>query len=97
MWISNRTRELPIPRRGANLLFGQISPKTEENWTGGTCPKFYYVHPSLAITRSTSVTPEVNLKNPLHTGNEGIHPGCETQGKCHRSPKQEYQWPHKKG
>ena len=42
----------------------------------------------LAIKRLAGVAPEVNLKNPLHTGKEarkqGIHPGFETQGRCHQ-------------
>ena len=39
----------------------------------------------LAINRSAGVTPEVNLKKPLHTGKEvpkqGIHPAFETLGR----------------
>ena len=39
----------------------------------------------LATKRSAGVTPEINLKNPLHTGNEthkwGIHPGCRQKCK----------------
>ena len=42
----------------------------------------------LAIKRSASVTPEVNLENPLHpgkeTGKRGIHPGFETNGRHHQ-------------
>ena len=34
--------------------------------------------------QSAGVTPEVNLRNTLHTGNE-------TQGRNHQRPKQEYQ------
>ena len=37
------------------------------------------------------VTPEVNLRNPLHTGDKackyGIQPGFETQSKCHQKSK----------
>ena len=33
-----------------------------------------------------SVTPEVNLRNPLHTGNKA-HPGFETQSRCHQKSK----------
>ena len=43
----------------------------------------------LAIKRSEGVTPEVNLRNPYDTDNEAgkqeIHPGFETQGRCHQS------------
>ena len=42
----------------------------------------------LATKRSVGVTPEVNLRNPLYTGDGackwGIHPGFETQGRCHQ-------------
>ena len=42
----------------------------------------------LAIKRSAGVAPEVNLRNPLCTGQtahkQGIHSGFETQGKCHQ-------------
>ena len=38
-----------------------------------------------AIKRSAGVTPEVNLRNPLHTGDKpkkgGIHPDFGTQGR----------------
>ena len=37
--------------------------------------------------RSAGVAPEVNLRNPLHTGEEAhnrwVHPGFETQGRHH--------------
>ena len=40
----------------------------------------------LAAKRSACVTPEVNLMNPLHTGDGacewGIHPHLETKGRC---------------
>ena len=43
----------------------------------------------LAIKRSAGVTPQVNLRNPYHTGDEAgkqeTHPGFETQGRCHQS------------
>ena len=42
----------------------------------------------LAVKRLAIVTSEVNLRNPLHTGDEvckqGIHPGFETQGRLHQ-------------
>ena len=42
----------------------------------------------LAIKRSAGVAPEINLRNPLHVGykacKQGIHPGFETQGRCHQ-------------
>ena len=44
----------------------------------------------LAVKRSTSVTPEVNLKNPLYAGDKvwkpGIHPGFENQKSKIRVP-----------
>ena len=49
----------------------------------------------LATKRSAGVTPEVNLRNPLHSCNKacklGIHCGFETQGR-HLNLKQ---WSHK--
>ena len=45
----------------------------------------------LFAKRSAGVTPEVNLKNPLHPGKEaceqGIYPGFETQGTWHQKSK----------
>ena len=45
----------------------------------------------LAAKRSAGVTPEMNLRNPSHAGDEaynsGIHPGFETQGRCHQKSK----------
>ena len=42
----------------------------------------------LATKRAAGVTPELNLRNPLHAGDksckQGIHPGIETQGKYHQ-------------
>ena len=53
----------------------------------------------LAIKRSASVAPEVNLRNPLHADedarNQGIHPGFETQSRRHQNSKKRYQWPQK--
>ena len=55
----------------------------------------------LAIKGPTGVTLEVNLRNPLHTGEEA----CKREGSTlalnsregiTRSPKQEYEWSHKK-
>ena len=41
----------------------------------------------LAVKRSAGGTLEVNLRNTLYEGKEehksGIHPGFETQGRCH--------------
>ena len=45
----------------------------------------------LAAKMSVGVTPQMNLKNPLHTGDEahkcGIHPGFDTQGRHHQKSK----------
>ena len=45
----------------------------------------------LAVKRSAGVPPEVNLRNPLHAGDEahkrGIHLGFETKAATTRSPK----------
>ena len=53
----------------------------------------------LAISRSTGVTLEVNLRNPLYAGKEacgwGMHPGFQTQGRCHQKSKTRV-LPHKK-
>ena len=54
----------------------------------------------LAAKRLAGVTPEVNLRNPLHAGEKacisGIHSGFETQVDGNRSPKQRSQWPYKR-
>ena len=55
----------------------------------------------LAAMRSARVEPEVNLNNPLHTGDEAaahkrIRPGFETQGRRRQKSKQEYRWLHRK-
>ena len=54
----------------------------------------------LGSKRSAGVAPEVNLRNPLHAGNKackrGIHPSFEPRADITRSPKQGYQWSHKK-
>ena len=54
----------------------------------------------LAIKRSAGVTPELNVRNPLHVGKEaskgGFHPGFETERRCHQKSKHGYQWPDKK-
>ena len=43
------------------------------------------------VKRSAGVALEVNLRNPLHAGDEahkwGIHPGFETQGRHHQKSK----------
>ena len=45
----------------------------------------------LGAKRSAGVAPEVNLRNPLHRGNEahkrGNHPRFETQGRYHQQSK----------
>ena len=45
----------------------------------------------LAVNRSASVTPVVNLTNSLHAGEEAhkqrIHPGFEIQGRHHQKSK----------
>ena len=45
----------------------------------------------MAVKRSAGVAPEVNLRNPLHAGEEArkpaIHPGFETQGRRHQKSK----------
>ena len=54
----------------------------------------------LAIKRMAGVTPEVNLRNPLHTGTKharkestvALKPSTDIT----RCPEQGYQWPHKK-
>ena len=45
--------------------------------------------------RSAGVAPEVSLRNPLHTG-EGSTLALKHRADVTRSPKQGYQWPHKK-
>ena len=44
-----------------------------------------------AIKRSADITPEVNLWNPLHAGEDThkqeIHPGFENQGRHHQKSK----------
>ena len=45
----------------------------------------------LAAKRPVGITPEVNLRNPLHTVNKagkwGIYPGFEIQARCHQKSK----------
>ena len=47
----------------------------------------------LAIKRSAGIAPEVNLRNPLHTGDEaykrGIQPGFKTKTTHHQKSKTE--------
>ena len=51
----------------------------------------------LATKRSAGVAPEVNLGNPLHAGDETCkHPVFEPMANATRSPKEGYQWYHKK-
>ena len=44
-----------------------------------------------AVKKSAGVAPEVNLRNPLHAGDEAckqeMHPGFETQGRLHQKSK----------
>ena len=52
----------------------------------------------LAAKRSAGITPEVNLRIVLHTGDEAYKPGDPTLALKRMLPevqKQEYQWPHK--
>ena len=53
-----------------------------------------------AAKRSGGDPLEVNLRNPLHASEkahkQGIHPGLKLRADVIRSPKQGYQWPHKK-
>ena len=54
----------------------------------------------LAAKRSAGVAPEVNLRNSLHAGNKAHKQGGSTlalKPRGDRSPKQGYQWSHKKG
>ena len=54
----------------------------------------------LAVKRSASTAPEVNLKIPLNVGNEGHNQGVlplKPKEDVARSPKQGHQCPHKKG
>ena len=55
----------------------------------------------LAAKRLAGVTPEVNLKDhvtcmPLASVSKAAQSGFETQRRHHQSPKQGYQWPHRK-
>ena len=55
----------------------------------------------LAAKRLADVTPEVNLREhvtpmPPPSVNQAAYSGFETQRRHTRSPKQEYQWPHKR-
>ena len=55
----------------------------------------------LSSIQSAGVAPEVNLGNPLHTGDKAHSAGCTLPLKpwadITRSPKQRCQWPHEKG
>ena len=52
-----------------------------------------------AAKRSTSVTPELKLRNPLYTGNKAckqeIYPDLKSRGELSRISKQWFQWHHK--
>ena len=41
----------------------------------------------LPVKKSAEIAPKVNLRDPLHIGEEackqGIHPSFENQGRCH--------------
>ena len=55
----------------------------------------------LAAKRLAGVAPEVNLgkhvtRMPLSSANKAVHPGLKPRGDTARSPKQGFQWPHKK-
>ena len=55
----------------------------------------------LAVKKLVGVTPEVNLREcvthaPPPSTNKAAHSGFETQINITRSPKQGYQWSHKK-
>ena len=55
----------------------------------------------LAAKRSAGVTPEVNLREdvthvPPSCVNKAAHSTLKPRGDITRSPKQGYQWPHKK-
>ena len=54
----------------------------------------------LAAKRSAGVAPEVNLRNPLHIGEEvrkqGIHLALKPRADITRNPKQGCKWLHKK-
>ena len=43
----------------------------------------------LTVRRSAGVAPEVNLRNPLHTGDEAHHPGIhlDSEAQYRQSPK----------
>ena len=64
------------------------------DWTGGSG-----THSACTWIKRFGCTPEVNLRNPLHTGKNackrGIHSGFETQGSRYQKSKPRYQWPHK--
>ena len=50
----------------------------------------------LTSTQSAGVTPGVNLRITQVTNMQGIHPGFETQGRCHQKSKIGHQRFHKK-
>ena len=54
----------------------------------------------LAVKRLRGFAPEVNLRNPLRAGEKAqkwnIHPTLKPSIDVTGSPKQGYQWPHKK-
>ena len=52
-----------------------------------------WIRKGLTAKRLAGVTPEVNFRNPLHTGEkEGLKPRADVT----RSPTRGYQWPHEK-
>ena len=61
---------------------------------------FLYLVAMLAIKRSAGVTPEVNVRNPLSTDDKHTSEGStltlKPRADVIRSPKQNYQLPHKK-
>ena len=55
----------------------------------------------LATRRPAGVAPEVNLRKhvtrmPLLSASKAVHPGLKPRGDTARSPKQGFQWPHKR-
>ena len=51
----------------------------------------------LAVKRSAGVTPEVNMRNPLHVGDEVLKQRIYPKARIDvtRGPKQGYQWPYR--
>ena len=77
---------------------GGFEPRTFTNACGHVCK--YVDQKGLAAMltsiQSAGVKPEVNLRIKKWESMQGIHPGFETQGKCHQKSKTGYHWPHKR-